>query len=107
MPETAWPLTLAERCRSIELLVVDVDGVLTEGEIAYSEGAADDFREWKAFHVRDGSGLVLWRRLGKKAAILSGRRSRLVEVRAAELSLGPVIQAASDKGMALEDLLKV
>jgi 3-deoxy-D-manno-octulosonate 8-phosphate phosphatase (KDO 8-P phosphatase) len=106
MPEAPWPLTLADRCRSIELLVVDVDGVLTAGEIAYSEGASDEFREWKAFHVRDGSALVTWRRLGKKAAILSGRRSRLVEVRAAELDLGPVVQAAGDKGAALEKILR-
>src|SRR5262245_3792180 len=106
MPEAAWPLTLAERCRTIDLLVLDVDGVLTAGEIAYTEGQGDDFREWKAFHVRDGSGLVLWRRLGKKVAILSGRHSRLVEVRARELGITAVLQAAGDKGAALDEILK-
>ena len=92
--------TLAERCRPIELLVLDVDGVLTEGGIVYGPDG-----EWKQFHVRDGSGLVAWRSAGKQVALLSGRRSPTVEVRAAELSIAAVIQGASDKGAALDRLL--
>jgi 3-deoxy-D-manno-octulosonate 8-phosphate phosphatase (KDO 8-P phosphatase) len=84
---------LKERCTRIELLVLDVDGVLTEGSIIY----ADDNAEVKHFHVRDGSGLAIWRYVGKKAAIITGRKSRIVEVRAAELEIAPVIQAAPQK----------
>jgi len=87
------PLTLSERCARIELLVLDVDGVLTEGGITY----ADDGKEIKRFHVRDGSGLAIWRHVGKKSAIISGRSSRIVEVRAAELDISPVIQGTTQK----------
>jgi 3-deoxy-D-manno-octulosonate 8-phosphate phosphatase (KDO 8-P phosphatase) len=94
-------LTLGERCERIEMLVLDVDGVLTDGRIVY----ADDGVEIKEFHVRDGSALKLWQLEGKRAAILSGRRSRAVEVRAAELGVAPVVQGASDKLAAYRDLL--
>lgn len=85
--------SLAERCSAIELLVLDVDGVLTDGSIIY----ADDGVELKVFHVRDGSGLKLWHKTGKQSAIITGRRSRIVEVRAAELGIGRVHQGAADK----------
>jgi 3-deoxy-D-manno-octulosonate 8-phosphate phosphatase (KDO 8-P phosphatase) len=92
---------LSERCAAVELLLLDVDGVLTDGSIVY----ADDGVEIKAFHVRDGSGLKLWQREGKRAAVISGRRSRAVEVRAAELGIDPVIQGAADKLAAYRQLL--
>jgi YrbI family 3-deoxy-D-manno-octulosonate 8-phosphate phosphatase len=85
--------TLAERCSGIELLIVDVDGVLTDGGITY----ADDGAEIKQFHVRDGSGLKIWHRLGKRAAIITGRKSRVVETRARELDVDFVFQGTRDK----------
>lgn len=98
--------TLAERCRAVELLVLDVDGVLTEGGIVYGTGGEPPWAgEWKQFHVRDGSGLKAWRDAGKRAALLTGRRSRTVEVRAAELGIATVVQGATDKGAALDRLL--
>jgi 3-deoxy-D-manno-octulosonate 8-phosphate phosphatase (KDO 8-P phosphatase) len=93
--------TLAERIAGIELLVLDVDGVLTDGRIVYT----DDGREVKAFHVRDGSGLNLWKRAGKRAAIVTGRSSPAVDRRAAELGVAPVVQGAADKGEALRSVL--
>jgi 3-deoxy-D-manno-octulosonate 8-phosphate phosphatase (KDO 8-P phosphatase) len=93
-------LSLAERCRPIELLVLDVDGVLTDGGIIHG---ADG--EWKQFHVRDGSGLRVWREAGKHTALLSGRTARAVVVRAAELGITTVIQGAGDKGAAFAALL--
>jgi 3-deoxy-D-manno-octulosonate 8-phosphate phosphatase (KDO 8-P phosphatase) len=93
--------TLAERCAGIELLVLDVDGVLTDGAIVY----ADNGTELKAFHVRDGSGLKIWQLVGKRAAIITGRRSSVVEVRAAELGIDPVVQGAADKVTAYRELL--
>src|SRR5262245_11136069 len=86
-------MTLAERCARIDLLILDVDGVLTGGDIIYS----DDGREWKRFHVRDGSALTFWHLAGKRSAILSGRTSGIVQRRAKEIGIGLVVQGAADK----------
>ena len=67
-------MTLQERCATIRLLLLDVDGVLTDGSIIYTDTGA----EAKAFHVRDGSGLKFWERAGKKAGIVTGRTSGVV-----------------------------
>ena len=93
---------LTERCADIAMLVLDVDGVLTDGRIVYD----DSGKELKFFHVRDGSGLKTWRSLGKRAAIITGRTSRAVEIRAAELQIEPVIQGAPDKLTAYQKLLQ-
>lgn len=89
------------RCASVELLVLDVDGVLTDGVIAVDDLGV----ETKHFHVRDGGGIALWRKAGKRVAIISGRSARCVEVRAAELGIAPVIQGASDKGVPFRAIL--
>ena len=96
------PDSLHERAARIELLLLAVDGVLTEGSIVY--GDVDDL-ELKRFHVRDGSGVKLWQEAGKRAAIISGRRSRAVDRRAAELGIGPVLQGRPEKLPAFEELL--
>src|SRR5437870_3965735 len=98
-------LSLADRCRAVELLVLDVDGVLTDGDIVYGAGAGEVI-EWKQFHVRDGSGLKAWRQAGKRSAVLTGRTSRVVEVRAAELGIDAVVQGAADKAAAFAVLLE-
>ena len=85
--------TLRERCAAIELLIVDVDGVLTSGGIVYGSPEL----EMKRFHVRDGSGLKLWHRAGKRTALLTGRSSPLVARRAAELEIALVAQGATEK----------
>jgi YrbI family 3-deoxy-D-manno-octulosonate 8-phosphate phosphatase len=92
---------LRQRCQQIDLLLLDVDGVLTDGSIVY----ADNDVEIKAFHVRDGSGLKIWRSEGKQAGLITGRRSSVVEIRAAELGLAPVLQGVADKLAAFEDIL--
>jgi len=94
-------LELVDRARKIELLLLDVDGVLTDGSVIY----ADDGSETKRFHVRDGSGLKLWRNAGKRAAILSGRQSAAVVRRAQELDIDPLYQGRSDKLLAFGELL--
>lgn len=93
---------LAERLQMIDLLVLDVDGVLTDGAIIYGE-RGDEF---KNFHVRDGSGLKIWHFAGKRSAIITGRQSELVRRRAAELGVGPVMQGAQRKLPALRRLLE-
>jgi 3-deoxy-D-manno-octulosonate 8-phosphate phosphatase (KDO 8-P phosphatase) len=67
----------------IDLLVLDVDGVLTDGKIILSPRG----EETKAFHVRDGSGMKIWHRVGKKMAIITGRASPAVEIRAKNLDV--------------------
>jgi len=95
------PHSLQQRCAGIELLVLDVDGVLTDGSIVYT----DDGVEIKQFHVRDGSGLKLWELLGKHAAVITGRNSRVVDIRAAEVGIGHVYQGAAEKVPSFENLL--
>jgi 3-deoxy-D-manno-octulosonate 8-phosphate phosphatase (KDO 8-P phosphatase) len=95
-------MTLADRARKIELLLLDVDGVLTDGTLHYS----DDGVETKRFHVRDGSGLKLWQFAGKRIAVISGRRSRAVANRCAELGIEIVKQGAgADKRPAFAEVL--
>jgi 3-deoxy-D-manno-octulosonate 8-phosphate phosphatase (KDO 8-P phosphatase) len=90
-----------ERARRIRLLVLDVDGVLTDGRL-YISAAGE---ELKVFHVRDGSGLVAAQRAGIAVAIISGRDSAAVIRRAAELGIRHVRQGVSDKGVELDRLL--
>jgi 3-deoxy-D-manno-octulosonate 8-phosphate phosphatase (KDO 8-P phosphatase) len=85
----------------VELLLLDVDGVLTDGRIVYTDGG----EEIKAFHVRDGSGLKFWRQSGKRVAILSGRSSHAVSRRATELGIDIVVQGASEKLSAFRRIL--
>ena len=84
---------LAERCEPIELLIVDVDGVLTDGVIAVDDRGV----ETKHFHVRDGLAFAVWHRAGKRSAILSGRRTEAVDRRAAELKIPHVLQGRAEK----------
>ena len=77
----------------IELLVVDVDGVLTDGRLYFSaRGEA-----LKAFHVRDGHGIKLLMKSGVTVAVASGRRSAAVTVRMRELAVPHVVQGCGDK----------
>ena len=91
-----------ERARRIRLLVLDVDGVLTDGRL-YISPAGEEF---KVFHVRDGSGLVAVQRVGVTVAIISGRDSAAVATRAAELGIRHTRQGVSDKGAELAALMR-
>lgn len=85
----------------ITLLVLDVDGVLTDGSIHLD----DEGRETKRFCVRDGFGLSLWRRMGFGVAFLTGRSGKALLHRAGELGIEHVIQGAADKGSGLDQLI--
>ena len=93
---------LAARCQPIELLIADVDGVLTDGVIALD----DEGVETKHFFVRDGMAYTLWHRAGKRSAILSGRRGRAVERRAAELKITHVLQGHEHKAAPFRSLIE-
>lgn len=86
---------------AVELLILDVDGVMTDGSIYLD----DDGRETKRFHVRDGFGIKLWQKLGLQVAIITGRSGRVVQHRARELGIALVTQGAADKSAALDQLL--
>lgn len=86
----------------IKLIIIDVDGVLTDGRI-YCNARGE---EQKVFHVKDGSGIAFWHRAGLKSAIISGRSSRAVEQRAKELGIKDVYQKALNKLEAYEKIVK-
>ena len=92
---------VGRRAARVRLLLLDCDGVLTDGRITPVEGG----EELKSFHTRDGHGLVMLHRAGLRSGIISGRRSRLVELRAADLGISFVRQGALDKVEVFEGLL--
>jgi 3-deoxy-D-manno-octulosonate 8-phosphate phosphatase (KDO 8-P phosphatase) len=96
------PAELAERCRPIELLVTDVDGVMTDGHIVLDDRGI----ETKHFHVRDGMAFSLWHKAGKCAAILSGRKTAAVDLRAADLKIAHVLQGHEQKEAPLRKLIE-
>ena len=102
-PEPATGLTAAliERIRPLKLMVFDVDGVMTDGRLYYS----DDGVESKAFHTQDGQGLALLREAGMKMAIITSRRSALVERRSRELGLHYCYQGVGAKLPTFNELL--
>ncbi len=95
--------TLIERARDVRLLVLDVDGVLTDGRLYFSSKG----EELKCFHVRDGAGIVQLVRAGIQVAVISGRSSRAVERRMSELGVTWVRQGIDDKLSALRELLDI
>jgi len=92
---------VGRRAAQVRLLLLDCDGVLTDGRITPVEGG----EELKSFHTRDGHGLVMLHRAGLRSGIISGRTSRLVELRAADLGVSYVRQGALDKIEVFESLL--
>ncbi len=90
------------RPETVRLLTLDVDGVLTDGLIHIDDMGV----ETKRFHVRDGAGLVMWRRSGRHLAIITGRESRVVQHRAAELKIDLLFQGCRDKVAALQTVLE-
>lgn len=92
---------LTARARAVRLLVLDVDGVLTDGHLYY----ADDGVELKAFNIQDGLGLRMLSVSGIIIAIISGRRSKALELRAENLGVKHVFQGVSDKLLVFEQLL--
>ena len=87
----------------IELLVLDVDGTLTNGEISYTNSG----EELKSFDVKDGLAIASWtKKYGKKVAIITGRSSKIVEKRAKELGITHLYQGVDNKDEILEQILQ-
>jgi 3-deoxy-D-manno-octulosonate 8-phosphate phosphatase (KDO 8-P phosphatase) len=86
---------------SIKLIILDVDGTMTDSRITYSENGD----EIKSFNVKDGLAIAAWRKLGRQVAIITGRSSKIVERRAKELRIEHFYQGVENKREVMEELL--
>ncbi|MFA7231513.1 MAG: HAD family hydrolase [Victivallaceae bacterium] len=94
-------MTLQEKAIKIKALVLDIDGVLTDGRMGYSSGD-----EIKFFHVRDGHGIKMAMRSGLKVGALSGREAQANRKRAAELGFDFIYEGCRNKDEAFKILLQ-
>ncbi len=92
---------ILEKAAHIKMVVFDVDGVLTDGSLFYG----DDGQEYKAFHSRDGHGMKMLQASGVQVGIITGRTSRVVELRMANLGIQHVYQGQLHKLPAFEELI--
>jgi 3-deoxy-D-manno-octulosonate 8-phosphate phosphatase (KDO 8-P phosphatase) len=91
-----------KRAKGLKLMIFDVDGVMTDGTLYYSERG----EELKAFNIQDGHGVKMLRQYGVEVALITARRSRAVELRAANLGIAHLYQGAEDKRGAYAALLE-
>ncbi len=91
---------LGKIARNIKLLILDIDGVMTDGSIILD----NEDNEFKAFHVRDGHGIKMLVGAGVQVAIISGRQSKVVERRARELGITEVYQRCHAKTVAFDHI---
>ena len=89
-------------CKSVRLILSDVDGVLTDGGIVYDNEAI----ETKRFFARDGMGITLWRRAGYPFGIRTSRNSHIVKVRADELNVDIIRQGFEDKRPVAKEIIE-
>jgi len=101
MTSPSLPADLRERAAKIRLAIFDVDGVLTDGKLCYS----DDGRELKFFHVHDGLGLKRLMANGIEVAVITARMSHMVTERTAELGIAHVYQGQESKLTCFEQLI--
>ncbi|PWK47794.1 3-deoxy-manno-octulosonate-8-phosphatase KdsC [Pleionea mediterranea] len=93
--------SLLLKARQIQLLIMDVDGVLSDGMVYYTNNGD----EIKNFNIKDGLGIKLMHQAGIKTAIITGRQSAIVERRAKELGISHIVQGAPDKRNAFQSIL--
>ncbi|WP_305909079.1 3-deoxy-manno-octulosonate-8-phosphatase KdsC [Methylomarinum sp. Ch1-1] len=89
------------KARQVKLLILDVDGVLTDGRLFFDQQG----REYKSFHARDGHGVKLLRQSGVEIAVISGRKSSSVALRMKNLGIEHVYQGHEDKIAAFNEVL--
>jgi len=93
---------ILSKARRIKLVIFDVDGVLTDGSLYVGDGG----EEYKAFNSKDGHGMAMLQRTGVTIAIITGRVSKVVEYRMAELGIEHVYQGRREKLPAFQELLE-
>ena len=96
------PLEILEKAKRVKMLIVDIDGVMTDGRIVYS-GYGE---ELKFFDVTDGFGITLLSRAGIKTVIITAKKSKIVKHRARDLNVAKAYQGFIDKLTPFNDLLK-
>jgi 3-deoxy-D-manno-octulosonate 8-phosphate phosphatase (KDO 8-P phosphatase) len=94
--------SLSAKAKKIKLVILDVDGVLTDGGIILDNNG----NEYKCFHVRDGHGIKMLQHAGCSVAVITGRSSKVVERRAGELGIADVYQKCLNKSDAYTKLIK-
>lgn len=103
MTETELNEKILERARKVTLLLMDCDGVLTDGRLYFTESG----EAMKVFHVRDGQGLAMWHTAGFRSGIISGRDAKkILEARATELGIDYIKAGSLDKAKDFEDILQ-
>lgn len=95
-------MTLDQRIARIQLILCDVDGVLTDGGITYDNNGVES----KTFHVRDGLGIRLWMLAGGKFGLITARNSHIVRARAAELGVDLIRQGVTNKLSIAQQVMK-
>ncbi|MFH1266521.1 MAG: HAD-IIIA family hydrolase [Planctomycetota bacterium] len=95
-------MNVDQQCRQIELILSDVDGVLTDGRVVLDNQGI----ETKRFHIRDGLGIALWHKAGYRFGMVTLRSSQVLKIRAAELGVEIVRQGADDKLAATREILE-
>jgi 3-deoxy-D-manno-octulosonate 8-phosphate phosphatase (KDO 8-P phosphatase) len=95
-------LNITEKARKLKLLILDVDGVLTDGKLFFD----NEGNEYKSFHARDGHGIKLLRQTGVEVAIISGRKSNSVALRMKSLGIEYVYQGHENKVSAFNEILQ-
>ena len=102
-----FPPPVAARARKIRVLLMDVDGVLTAGQVFLMPVADGTAVEMKAFHSQDGAGLKLARDAGLRTGVISGRQSAAMTRRAGEVGMEFVFQGRGEKLGAYEEILRI
>ena len=92
---------IVERAKKITLLLMDCDGVLTDGKLYFTKNG----EEMKVFHVRDGQGLAMWHKAGFRSGIITGRKSKMLKYRAKELKINFLKQNSIDKMKCFQEII--
>jgi 3-deoxy-D-manno-octulosonate 8-phosphate phosphatase (KDO 8-P phosphatase) len=93
---------ITEKAKNINLVILDVDGVMTDGSIILD----NDGNEYKRFHVRDGHAIKMLHFVGIRTAVITGRKSKVVEIRANELGISDLYQGIFKKSEVYKELLE-
>jgi 3-deoxy-D-manno-octulosonate 8-phosphate phosphatase (KDO 8-P phosphatase) len=102
MTEAEKMQVIIEKAKKLKLLILDVDGVLTDGKLFFDHQG----NEYKSFHVRDGHGIKLLRQTGVEVAVISGRKSNSVALRMKNLGIEHVYQGHENKRAAFNEVIE-
>ena len=102
MTEAEKMQVITEKAKKLKLLILDVDGVLTDGKLFFDNQG----NEYKSFHARDGHGIKLLRQTGVEVAVISGRKSKSVALRMKNLGIEHVYQGHENKRAAFNEVIE-